>query len=148
MHIYKLSLVCRWRLFQWCWLRASANEFIHMKTWYILLHLCPNINAGSVSLWYMLGHVWITMFVMTSSNGHIFHVTGTLCGEFTGHRWIPRTKASDAELWYFFYLRLILIQALLSNYDRLTAKLILGLHPANERRCYFVTTSLIGWAQA
>ena len=26
--------------------------------------------------------------------------------------------------------------------------LILGLHPANERRCYFVTASLIGWAQA
>ena len=24
--------------------------------------------------------------------------------------------------------------------------LILGLRPANERRCYFVTTSLIGWA--
>ena len=24
---------------------------------------------------------------------------------------------------------------------------ILGLRPANERRCYFVTTSLIGWAQ-
>ena len=22
-------------------------------------------------------------------------------GEFAGHRWIPRTKASDAELWYF-----------------------------------------------
>ena len=26
--------------------------------------------------------------------------------------------------------------------------LILGLCPANERRCYFVTTSLIGWVQA
>ena len=26
--------------------------------------------------------------------------------------------------------------------------LILGLHPANERRCYFVTMSLIGWVQA
>ena len=26
--------------------------------------------------------------------------------------------------------------------------LILGLRPANERRCYFVTTSLIGWEQA
>ena len=25
--------------------------------------------------------------------------------------------------------------------------LILGLRPANERRCYLVTTSLIGWAQ-
>ena len=28
------------------------------------------------------------------------------------------------------------------------AGLILGLHPANERRHYFVTTSLIGWMQA
>ena len=26
-------------------------------------------------------------------------------------------------------------------------RLILGLCPANERRRYFVTTSLIGWAQ-
>ena len=35
---------------------------------------------------------------MTSSNGNIFRVTGLLCGEFTGHRWIPLTKASDEEL--------------------------------------------------
>ena len=28
------------------------------------------------------------------------------------------------------------------------AGLILGLRPANERLCYFVTTSLIGWVQA
>ena len=36
-----------------------------------------------------------------------FPVTGPLCGEFTGDRWIPRTKASDVELWcFFFYLRL------------------------------------------
>ena len=35
---------------------------------------------------------------MTSSNGNIFRVTGHFCGEFTGHRWIPCTKASDAEL--------------------------------------------------
>ena len=36
---------------------------------------------------------------MTSSNGHIFCVTGPLWGESTGHRWIPLTKANDAELW-------------------------------------------------
>ena len=36
--------------------------------------------------------------MMTSSNGNIFRDTGLLCGEFTGHRWIPRTKASEAEL--------------------------------------------------
>ena len=39
--------------------------------------------------------------MMSSSNGNIFRVTGHLCGEFTGLRWIPRTKASDAELWCF-----------------------------------------------
>ena len=39
--------------------------------------------------------------MMTSSNGNIFRVTGHLCGEFPGPRWIPRTKASDAELWCF-----------------------------------------------
>ena len=44
--------------------------------------------------------------MMTSSNWNIFRVTGHLCGEFTGPRWIPRTKASDAELWCFFDLRL------------------------------------------
>ena len=38
-------------------------------------------------------------FMMTSSNGNIFRVTGHLCGEFTDHRWISCTKASDAELW-------------------------------------------------
>ena len=39
--------------------------------------------------------------MMTSSNGSIFRVTGHLCGEFTGRRWIPSTKARDAELWCF-----------------------------------------------
>ena len=42
---------------------------------------------------------------MTSWNGNIFRVTGHLCGEFTGPRWIPSTKASAAELWCFLDLR-------------------------------------------
>ena len=39
---------------------------------------------------------------MTSLHGNIFRITGPLCAKFTGHRWIPLTKASDAELWFFF----------------------------------------------
>ena len=35
---------------------------------------------------------------MTPPNGNIFRVIGPLCGEFTGHRWIPLTKSSDVEL--------------------------------------------------
>ena len=42
-------------------------------------------------------------FMMTPSDGNIFRVTGHLCGEFTGPRWITRTKASDAELWCFLW---------------------------------------------
>ena len=44
--------------------------------------------------------------MVTWSNENIFLVTGHLCGEWTGHRWILPIKASDAELWYFFDLRL------------------------------------------
>ena len=58
----------------------------------------------------IMGITWsdikLSPYMMTSSNGSIFRVTGPLCGEFTGHRWIPLTKASDAELWSFFDLRL------------------------------------------
>ena len=41
--------------------------------------------------------------MMTSSNGNFFRITGHLCGDFTGHPWIPRTKASDVELWCFLW---------------------------------------------
>ena len=43
--------------------------------------------------------------MMTSSNRNIFRVTGPLCGEFTGHRRIPITKASGVlmELWCFLW---------------------------------------------
>ena len=36
----------------------------------------------------------------------------------------------------------------LHNTTKHTTALILGLHPANERRRYFVTTSFNGWVQA
>ena len=39
---------------------------------------------------------------MTSSNGSIFRITGHLCGEFTGHLWIPCTKASGTELCFLW----------------------------------------------
>ena len=42
-------------------------------------------------------------FMMTSSNGNIFHITGPLWGESTGHQWIPLTKASDTEFWCFLW---------------------------------------------
>ena len=41
--------------------------------------------------------------MMTSSNENFFRITGPLWGESTDHRWIPLTRASDAELWCFLW---------------------------------------------
>ena len=60
--------------------------------------------AGTKATKYPKHVSYIPFFMMTSSNGNIFHVTGPLCGEFTGHRWNPLAKASGAEFWCFFYL--------------------------------------------
>ena len=51
----------------------------------------PSSEPRVVSL---LMHKCITQlqYMMTSSNGNIFRITGYLCGEFTGSRQIPRTK--------------------------------------------------------
>ena len=44
---------------------------------------------------------WKQCMMTSSWNGSIYRVTGPLCGEFTGPRWILYKKASGAELWYF-----------------------------------------------
>ena len=59
---------------------------------------CETIFDRSMDCYYAI-HV----HMMTSSNGNIIRVTGHLCREFTGPRWIPHTKASDAELWCFLW---------------------------------------------
>ena len=64
-----------------------------VDTWSI-----PNRLMTEQSLY---GPSWYCM--MTSSNGNIFRVTGPLRGEFNGHRWIPHSKASDAELKCFLW---------------------------------------------
>ena len=63
----------------------------------------PYVNRCFVSAFLCLSFYALpAFFMMTSSNGNIFRVTGPLCGEFTDHRWIPLTKASDAEFGVFF----------------------------------------------
>ena len=55
--------------------------------------------------WYSVTNLLSDLYtdVMVSWNESIFPVTGLLCEEITGYRWIPPTKASDAELWCYFW---------------------------------------------
>ena len=45
--------------------------------------------------------LWITVDEDVIKWKTFSSVTGPLCGEFTGDRWIPHTKASEANLWCF-----------------------------------------------
>ena len=63
-----------------CWTKSRVNDYLR----------CYSVKMKSLHM-------------MMSSNGNIFRVTAPLGGEFTGLRWIPRTKGSDAELWCFLW---------------------------------------------
>ena len=109
-------------------LSAQSSHYINQYWSSLLTHVCvtqrqwfksvrPN---GKIAMAIVLLH-WYAKFahatafiatgyvegfqndMVTSSNGNIFRVTGHLCGEFTGQRWIPSTRASDAELRYFLW---------------------------------------------
>ena len=73
--------------------------FISIFIWSLEMEVFPCYGTLSGEI----GHICIFMltwvviqlvvgtmqkYMMTSSNGNIFRVTGPLCGEFTGYRWI------------------------------------------------------------
>ena len=118
------------------------------------------------------------LIIMTSSDRSIFRVTGPLCGEVTGEfpsqrpvtrsfdvffdlswitGWVNNREAGDLRRHRAHYDVIAMSRFAPSQWETVLlcndvsligAGLILGLRPANERRRYFVTTSLIGWAQA
>ena len=93
-HVERQGLPMRSLFPDWSWTDLHNHQVRR------ILHKDPCRSVQSTDR--LLGDAMIMIrSMMTSSNGNIFRVTGQLCGEFTGPRWIPRTKASDAELWWF-----------------------------------------------
>ena len=87
------------RYFGYCMGCYSLYLFFNSIQWF--QSVCTNNTKKSKMIAYII--LKMMFYMMTSSNGNISRVTGHLCGEFTGPRWIPRTKASDAELWCFLW---------------------------------------------
>ena len=90
--------------------RKGSRHFLYIL--FNIMRFCFNTTGGlsfCFLILYKILHFNFTLtlptstkgrrIMMTSSNENIFRVTGHLRGEFTGLRWIPHTKASDAELW-------------------------------------------------
>ena len=81
----------------------SFDVFFVEQTVDIPIMMLWNVTTLMLHHWNVMSMSFYIWSMMTSSNGNIFRVTGPLCGEFTGLRWIPHTKASGAELWCFLW---------------------------------------------
>ena len=102
-----IIMICKKANKLWCYWKSIVKT-VHIKIvecFFIYLNYMDNVELSSI--YSGMNTIWTEeisgMDMMTSSNGNIFRVTGHLCGEFPGPRWIPRTKASDAELWHFLW---------------------------------------------
>ena len=83
----------------WNRTRTEWGYTVHCLFWFSSeVYLADHVKRWGHSL---DSYLCITVIMMTSSNGNTSRVTSHLWGEFTGPRWIPRTKAIDAELWCF-----------------------------------------------
>ena len=80
-HCNDMPIIYCWLCFNVAWCRP-------------ILPISPRVSSQAPVQWFNM---------VSSSDENIFRVAGHLCGEFTGHRWIPLTKASDAELWCFLW---------------------------------------------
>ena len=114
-----------------------------------------------------------TSIMITSSNGNIFRVTGPLCGEFTSPGefstqrpvkrrcflwsspeltiWVNNREAGDLRRHRGHYDVNVMMSVSCKfdstiSFITMVAGIILCMCPANERHCYNVVTSLIGWA--
>ena len=96
------------------WLKLWGREWHHqwlqppIYTWWEgMWHW--DISCFRMTMWpgpephCFMDPIWWNLTSPTSSIGNIVCVTGPLCGESTGRRWISLTKASDAELWCFLW---------------------------------------------
>ena len=100
---FRVGSICnRHRSEGLCYLRSVTIIYDHFYSAVCLKNVTQRCGVKSFSISITMTTIHIS-FMMTSSNGNISRVTGHLCGEFTGHRWIPSTKAGDAELWCFLW---------------------------------------------
>ena len=83
-------LYLRSKSFIFCWIKQISFTYFENSTMHILI--------VTFNMW-TFNHA-----MMTSSNGNLFRVIGPLCGEFTGHCWIPLTKPVTRSFYVFFHL--------------------------------------------
>ena len=99
LDFYKIYLTIGWKsCFDFLEIQLKPCQYWFIQHGVDYLPWAMHLDTGKFWMFFDVASI-----MMTSSNGNIFRVIGPLCGEFTAHRWIPRTKASDSELWCFLW---------------------------------------------
>ena len=83
-----------------CFMMISLSGPASVIRWLLQMVRCEfgARQSATITFAWLLYRVMQRTSIMTSSFGNISSVTGPLWGGSTGHRWIPLTKANDAEL--------------------------------------------------
>ena len=89
--------------------RWREDALFLMYVWHVSMKIWINIQSFSCKmhsggLFLPSNTLSMSENMMTSSNGNIFRVTGHLCGDFTGHRWIPAQRPVTQGIAVFFDL--------------------------------------------
>ena len=94
-------------------LRALSQILSDESLSYSLKHISTGEHSLHISWGALISYIYISCFHDDVIKWKHVPRHWLLCGEFTGdcweftgHRWILLTQTSDAELWFFFYLRL------------------------------------------
>ena len=85
------------------WSVRNQLDVVRVGAWNSLRAHCAIMQASAGCL---ISIGIPIMIMMTSSNGNIFHVTGPLCGEFTGPGEFPTQRPVTRSFDVFFDLRL------------------------------------------
>ena len=103
------SIMSRYELTEFCTRHAvgvAGDDIkLHILVSHNICHLTHNDTILSSYLDFNRHPAMVSLLdsMIKSSNGNIFRVTDPLWGQSTTDRWIPLTKASAAELWYFLW---------------------------------------------
>ena len=93
------DVIMWWDAIQLLQTQVTNNHFIDWNTFEKYPLYSAHILIVEVRLYFRVVKQYITTnFLMTSSNENIFCITGPLCGELTGHQWIPLMKASHKSI--------------------------------------------------
>ena len=90
-----------------CICSVSEAQCGNKRKRHVRINSCLKSQIVSVALNIMVSsweHSLWCYSMMTSSNGNIFRVTGPLCGEFTGPRWIPSQRPVTRSFDVSFHL--------------------------------------------